>query len=65
MNAKLSKNKAKRPHRHKVKFPGVREDARQLGVSAPHLWLVLNGQRTSHDLKSRYQTLKAKQEVAS
>lgn len=31
--------------------------ARALGVSQPHLWLVVHGQRVSHKLMKRYTAL--------
>ena len=63
MNAEKIKRKKKRLHRHKVRFPGITEDAKKLGVSRPHLWMVLTGSRESMSLTRRYQALK--KEVAS
>ena len=64
MNTAISKRKKKRgSHRHQVKFPGITEDAKKLGVSRPHLWMVLTGTRTSGSLTRRYHALKT--EVAS
>lgn len=40
-----------------IKFPGICEDAKALGVSRIHLYLVLTGQRMSHRLTSRYNAL--------
>ena len=40
--------------RGRTQFPGIVEDARSLGVSRVHLFLVLTGQRTSKGLLNRY-----------
>ena len=41
-----------------LRFPGLMEASRQLGVHRNHLYLVLAGHRTSHSLKRRYNELK-------
>lgn len=35
----------------------IAEAARQLGVSKPHLWHVVKGNRISHSLSRRYKQL--------
>lgn len=47
--------------RGKTRFPGLVADAKALGVSRVHLWLVLTGQRQSARLTARYEVLKAEQ----
>lgn len=42
-----------------VRFPGICEQARLLGVSRQHLFLVLSGQRDSVRLMTQYNQLKA------
>lgn len=42
----------------RVKYSGIVADARRLGCSRIHLYLVLTGRRTSHSLRKRYQQLK-------
>lgn len=41
-----------------VRFPGLMNAAKALGVHRNHLYLVLSGQRTSHRLLARYHQLK-------
>lgn len=48
-----------RPHR----FTGITYDARELGVSHPHLWMVLTGKRKSVALMKRYRALKKQQKA--
>jgi hypothetical protein len=44
--------------KHKAKLPiTYAEAARRLGVTKPHLWLVLNKQRVSERLSRRYAEL--------
>ena len=38
----------------------IAEAARRLGVTKPHLWHVVKGNRISHSLLARYEELKAK-----
>ena len=40
---------------------GVKADAQALGVSTPHLSMVLHGKRTSKSLLRRYRELKEQQ----
>lgn len=42
-------------------IPGIVGDAKTLGVSRQHLYLVLTGQRVSDGLVRRYQELKAEE----
>jgi hypothetical protein len=49
-----------RSERRRPRFPGIVEDARRLGVSRVHLYLVLIGDRQSPTLLARYQRLKAR-----
>jgi len=44
-----------------IKHPGLVADARALGVSYPHLWMVLEGRRESKSLMARYKALKTSQ----
>jgi hypothetical protein len=53
----MSKSKAKHS---RVKYVGIVADAAKLGCSRIHLYLVLNGNRTSHQLLARYKQLKSK-----
>ncbi|MGI5868660.1 MAG: hypothetical protein ACOX9C_04340 [Kiritimatiellia bacterium] len=55
MNAK--KKKVKPARRRVVNFPGIGKHAEQLGVSRPHLWMVLTGRRESRSLMERYEQL--------
>jgi hypothetical protein len=57
MNASKSKRNPKSPTTA-VRFPGITEDAKNLGVTRPHLWMCLVGQRKSKSLVARYQKLK-------
>lgn len=50
------------PSRGETRFPGIVEDAKTLGISRTHLFLVLNGERTSARLLARYQHLKGQQQ---
>jgi hypothetical protein len=43
-----------------VRFPGIMRDARELGVSRIHLYLVLSGKRVSRRLTARYRALHGK-----
>lgn len=47
-----------RPARGETQFPGISGDAKALGVSRVHLWLVLTGRRRSARLAQRYAQLK-------
>ena len=40
-------------------IPGISADARALGVTRQHLWMVLQGERRSPSLLMRYKALKA------
>jgi hypothetical protein len=42
----------------KPRFPGITADARALGVTRVHLYLVLRGDRPSPGLLRRYKELK-------
>lgn len=42
----------------RVKYRGIVADAAKLGCSRIHLYLVLNGNRTSHSLMRRYNALR-------
>lgn len=46
------------PARSDTKFHNIVADAARLGCSRIHLYLVLNGNRTSHSLLRRYNSLK-------
>ena len=53
-----TKGKQKRGDGQQMEKPlTVAEAARQLGVSKPHLWHVLQGNRVSHRLTRRYREL--------
>jgi hypothetical protein len=43
----------------RTRYPGISEHARTLGVSRPHLWMVLQGQRQSRRLMECYRKLTA------
>lgn len=43
--------------RGETRFPGIKRHAETLGVSRPHLFLVLTGQRKSASLLRRYREL--------
>lgn len=58
------KRNQKRPAAEIKRFPGIAADARKLGVTRPHLWMCLVGQRVSARLTRRYQELKAEQKGA-
>jgi len=45
----------------RVKYPGISEHARRLGVSRLHLWMVLQGRRESRRLMERYRRLEVRQ----
>lgn len=49
-------NKPK-PRSGPAKYPGIAGDARTLGVSRTHLYLVLTGKRTSARLMQLYRKL--------
>ncbi len=42
------------PRHGPAKYPGIAGDARALGVSRNHLFLVLEGRRTSARLMAKY-----------
>jgi hypothetical protein len=65
MNASKSKRNPKRTARPNVRFPGITEDSKSLGVTRPHLWMVLTGSRVSAKLTRRYRELKASQKGAA
>lgn len=45
----------------RIKYPGISEHARRLGVSRLHLWMVLQGRRESRRLMERYRRLEVRQ----
>lgn len=49
----------------RIKYPGIIEHARQLGVSRVHLWKVLSGRRESQRLMERYRALVAREEATT
>jgi hypothetical protein len=55
----MAKQKHKAPHARSAapKYPGISADAKTLGVSRTHLFLVLTGKRKSARLMSRYLAL--------
>ncbi len=59
MSTTKTKRNQKKPH-PKVRFPGITEDAAALGVTRPHLWMVLTGARVSKRLTTRYREHSAK-----
>ena len=46
-----------KPRSGKALFPGITADAKALGVTRPHLYLVLTGKRTSARLTAAYRKL--------
>jgi hypothetical protein len=46
-----------KPARGETRFPGIKRHAAALGVTRPHLWMVLTGERQSADLVRRYKEL--------
>jgi hypothetical protein len=48
---------SRRPSRGETKFPGIKRHAETLGVSRPHLFMVLTGQRKSVSLTGKYRAL--------
>jgi hypothetical protein len=52
--------KKTKPRTGPAKYPGITGDALELGVSRNHLYLVLEGQRTSARLMARYSKLRRK-----
>lgn len=46
-----------KPRTGKAKFPGITADAKALGVTRPHLFLVLTGKRQSVRLLAAYKQL--------
>lgn len=52
------------PSRGETRFQGIVADAKALGVSRVHLYLVLDGRRQSARLLARYNELKTQQAVA-
>lgn len=49
--------KPERPRRGETRFPGIKRHAQELGVSRPHLFLVLTGKRASASLAKKYEAL--------
>ena len=43
--------------RGETRFPGIKRHAEALGISRPHLFMVLTGKRESARLITRYQDL--------
>ena len=43
--------------RGETRFPGIKRHAEALGISRPHLFLVLTGERKSARLITRYRAL--------
>lgn len=67
MRPKAQKTKSGQPRGvggRKVVFPRISQEARELGVSRIHLWLVLTGKRVSHRLAARYANLQRKARAA-
>jgi hypothetical protein len=59
---KVTKNKKPdQPRKRLVKYPGIMEDARKLGINRTYLWLCLEGRATSAPVLRRYAELKASQ----
>jgi len=56
---KRKKETAKRKFKAVV-YPGISNHAEELGVSRPHLWMVLTGRRVSRSLTARYNALVGK-----
>lgn len=48
---------ASKKRRVGTRFPNINQDAKELGVSRPYLWLVLTGKREGTSLLSRYARL--------
>jgi hypothetical protein len=48
----------------KPEFPGLTEDAAELGVSRYFLWQVLKGHATSAPLLTRYKALKTRSRMS-
>jgi hypothetical protein len=46
-----------------IAYPTIGRDAERLGVSRPHLWMVLEGRRASESLMRRYAALKRMKEA--
>lgn len=57
-----SRRPAQDKGRHTTRFPRIVADARDLGVSRIHLYLVLTGGRISHRLLADYRRLKHNQQ---
>jgi hypothetical protein len=53
------RNAARRVH-PLYRFIGITRAARELGVSYPHLWMVLTGRRVSRRLVQRWEAWQAK-----
>lgn len=51
----------KKKRNDRTRYPGISEHAKRLGVSRPHLWMVLQGQRQSRRLMVRYRKLVAEE----
>lgn len=45
--------------RRVIRYPGIKRHARELGVTHPHLWRVLVGERRSPRLEAAYRALVA------
>lgn len=65
MGAKRKTDSISTERRTRTEIPGIVADARALGVSRVHLWMVLNGRRESAPLLARYAALKRSEGVAS
>jgi hypothetical protein len=50
-------SKPQRIRRGETRFPGIKRHAQELGVSRPHLFMVLTGQRVSSSLEKKYAAL--------
>ncbi len=57
MNRVNRKKNVPQQTRRNVRFSGIKRHARELGVTHPHLWRVLVGERTSPGLLARYRHL--------
>lgn len=55
MNSEKKKGNTRR--RRVINFPGIGNQADQLGVNRIHLWKVLTGRRESRSLMARYEQL--------
>ena len=41
----------------RTRYPGISDHAKRLGVTRPHLWMVLQGKRKSRRLMERYRKM--------